>query len=378
MTTVARKEDNQEQAILHLAFELSAKQWVLAFTTGLGQKARIRRVEAGAVERLGEEIERAKRRFGLPESARVVSCYEAGLDGFWLHRVLESVGIENVVVDSASIEVKRGRRRAKTDRLDVGALVMLLVRFARGERKVWSVVRVPPEWAEDQRHNDRELTRLSDERTANRNLIRGLLKTQGIALTRWGNLPEQLQEVRTWNGEALGSELHARLLRHWERLQLIEKQIKEVRGRRQDLMEEATPVAAKARQLLLLKGVGENTAWELATEVFGWRRFQNRRQVGALAGLTPVPYDSGEVHRDQGGISRIGRVRLRANLIELAWMWLRYQPTSGLALWYERRFASGGKRMRRIGIVALARRLLVDLWRFTETGALPEGARTKA
>lgn len=377
VTTMTRTEEDSEFVpVVYLAFELAEKNWKLAFTTGLGQKARQRSVAAGDLEAVEREIARAKRRFGLAEQTRVVSCYEAGMEGFWLHRVLEQHGIENVVVDSSSIDVKRGRRTAKSDRLDGAALVMKLVRFVEGDRRVWSVVRVPPPEAEDLRHNDRELTRLSDERTAASNGIRGSLKTQGIRLQRLRDLPGQLSTLRGADGAQLGPELKARLLRLWERLQLIEKQIVEVKRRRSELMEQNTEVARKARQLLVLRGVGPNTSWELATEIFGWRTFQNRRQVGALVGLVGVPYQSGETHREQG-ISKAGRTRLRASLIELAWLWLRYQPQSELARWFERKYGGGSKRLRRIGIVGVARRLLIDLWRFCQSGVIPEGVVLK-
>jgi len=377
VTTMTRTEEDSEFVpVVYLAFELAEKNWKLAFTTGLGQKARQRSVAAGDLEAVEREIARAKRRFGLAEQTRVVSCYEAGMEGFWLHRVLEQHGIENVVVDSSSIDVKRGRRTAKSDRLDGAALVMKLVRFVEGDRRVWSVVRVPPPEAEDLRHNDRELTRLSDERTAASNGIRGSLKTQGIRLQRLRDLPGQLSTLRGADGAELGPELKARLLRLWERLQLIEKQIVEVKRRRSELMEQNTEVARKARQLRVLRGVGPNTSWELATEIFGWRTFQNRRQVGALVGLVGVPYQSGETHREQG-ISKAGRTRLRASLIELAWLWLRYQPQSELARWFERKYGGGSKRLRRIGIVGVARRLLIDLWRFCQSGVIPEGVVLK-
>lgn len=377
-TTLTRAEKaNESGVILHVAFELAEKHWRLAFTTGLGQKPRQRSIAAGDLEAVELEIVRAKRRFGLPEETRVVTCYEAGLEGFWLHRALRSRGIENVIVDSSSIDVKRGRKTAKTDALDGSALVMKLVRYVAGDQKVWSVVRVPPEAAEDVRHNDRELTRLGDEKTAVSNAIRGLLKTQGIRVGPLRNLPKLLQELRNWNGQPLGTELEGRLLRLAQRLQLIQEQMKEVKTRREELLEQDTPIARKARQLLLVRGVGVNLGWELATEIFGWRTFQNRRQVGGLVGLVPVPHQSGESYREQG-ISKTGRVRLRSSLIELAWLWIRYQPNSELTRWYQSKYAQGSKRLRRIGIVAVARKLLIDLWRFSETGVLPDGVVLKA
>jgi transposase len=378
LTTVTHNEDKQCGLVLHVAFELAEKSWKLAFTTGLGQKPRVRSVAGGDLEAVDREIASAKRRFNLPEEVRVVSCQEAGMEGFWLHRALEQRGIQSWVVDSSSIDIKRGRRTAKTDRLDVVALVRKLVQFREGQHHVWSVVRVPPAEAEDLRHNDRELTRLVDEQTALSNTIRGLLKTQGIRLGRVRDLPQELEGLRSGDGRELGTELKSSLRRVWERLQVVRTQIEEVKGRRTELLENSnTLIAQRARQLLTLRAVGENLSWELATEVLGWRTFRNRREVGGLIGAVPVPYQSGDSSREQG-ISKLGRRRLRASLIELAWLWLRYQPNSPVARWYRERFASGSKRLRRIGIVGVARRLLIDLWRFCETGVLPDGVLTKA
>lgn len=376
-TTVTRMENNSTAVTMHVALELAERRWTLAFTTGLGQKPRRRTVAAGDLDAIEQEVARAKRRFGLPEQTRVVSCYEAGVEGFWLHRALQARGIDNVVVDSSSIEVRRGRRSPKTDGLDGWGLVRMLVRYHEGDGKVWSVVRVAPVEAEDVRHNDRELTRLKDERTAARNGIRGLLKTQGVRLEHLHDLPQQVPELRLWDGSELGVELRNRLLRLWERLQLIEQQMRQVKARRGELLAGESHTAQKARQLLTLRGVGEELGWELATELFGWRSFQNRRQVGGLVGLVPVPHQSGETFREQG-ISKAGRARLRSSLIEMAWLWLRYQPRSKHTLWYAMRYAHGSKRLRRIGIVAVARRILIDLWRFLQTGVLPDGAETKS
>jgi transposase len=273
--------------------------------------------------------------------------------------------------------VNRRRRQAKTDRLDAAALVTKLVEYVSGHRKVWSVVRVPPIEAEDLRHNDRELARLTEERTACRNAIRGLLKTQGIRLERLTDLRTQLERVRRFDGNELGPELRDRLVRVWERLELVEQQMQAVRTRRRELIDGESNAAKMARQLLELRSLGENASWELATEIFGWRRFSNRRQLGGLLGLVPVPYQSGNTARESG-ISKAGRGRLRATLIEVAWLWLRYQPNSALTWWFNTRYALGSKRLRRIGIVAVARKLLIELWKYLETGALPVGAETKA
>jgi transposase len=364
--------------VLNMALELSEEKWVLAFTVGLGQQPRKRAVTGGDVAALVREVAAAKRRFRLSADARVVSCYEAGLEGFWLHRALVAQGIENRVVDSSSIDVKRGRKHAKTDRLDAGQLVNKLVQYEAGDRKVWSVVRVPPEEAEDLRHNDRELLRLKDEQTAAVNAIKGLLKTQGVRLRgRLPDAPTSLEAVRCWDGSSLRSELKARLVRLWERLHLVRVQICEVEARRTELMAEATPAAQVARQLLGLKGLGATLSWTLTTELLGWRSFNNRREVGGLVGLAPVPYQSGSMAHDSGH-AKTGRARLRGSLTELAWSWMRNQPESALTRWFERRYAGGGKRLRRIGIVAVSRKLLIELWKYVTTGALPEGALTKA
>jgi transposase len=364
--------------VLHMALELSEKKWTVAFTTGLGQKPRIRQVPARDLEMLANEIAKAKRRFGLETETRVVSCYEAGMDGFWVHRALVAAGVENVVVDSSSIDTKRRGRHAKTDRLDASALVTKLVEYCAGKKKTWSVVHVPPEEAEDERHNAREVRRLRDEQTALRNTIKGLLKTQGIRLERVSrDFAVRLAEVRRWNGTPLGSELQAQLERLFERLQLVWQQIREVEQRRTELLDGTTNAAQAARQLLALRALGETSSWMLATELYGWRNFRNRRQVGGLLGLVSLPWRSGDGSHDQS-ISKAGPTRVRASLIELAWLWVRYQPTSALTKWFQQKYARGGKRLRRIGIVALARKLAVELWRYLQTGALPEGAQTKA
>ena len=378
-TAVTRKaEGSRSEGVLHMALELSEKKWTVAFTTGLGQKPRIRQVRGRDLEMLAFEVAKAKRRFGLEAETRVVSCYESGMDGFWVHRALVEAGIENVVVDSSSIDTKRRGRHAKTDRLDASALVSKLVEYCAGNKKIWSVVHVPPEEAEDERHNARELRRLRDEQTALRNTIKGLLKTQGIRLDRVSrDFAVRIAELRRWNDTPLGSELQAQLMRLFERLQLAWRQIREIELRRTELLAGTTNAAQAARRLLALRALGETSSWMLATELYGWRNFRNRRQVGGLLGLVSLPWRSGDDAYDQS-ISRAGPTRVRASLIELAWLWVRYQPTSTLTRWFQAKYAGGGKRLRRIGIVALARRLAVELWRFLHTGALPEGALTKA
>jgi transposase len=381
MTTTAATRALQSSVpapVLHLAFELGQTRWKLGFTTGLGQRPRERTIAARDVGRLAEEIGRARARFALAPDVPVVSCYEAGREGFWLHRYLGAQGIESLVVDSASIEVNRRRRRAKSDRLDVGKLLYQLVRYRAGERKVWSVVHVPTAAEEDRRQAHRELLTLKRDRARVTNRIKGLLANQGVVGEVSGGFLGQVDQVRLWDGRPLPAGLRARLGREWTKVALLTEQIAALEAERQEALRTAEdPAVERVRQLLRLRGIGRNSAWLYVMEFFGWRAFRNRREVGALAGLTPTPYQSGEMSREQG-IAKAGNRYIRAMAIEIAWGWLRFQPQSELSQWYEARFGQGSSRVRRIGIVALARRLLVELWRYLETGAVPTGAVLKA
>ncbi len=364
---------------LFLAFELGNSEWKLGFSVGLGQKARRRTIPARDLGKLEAEIRAAKRRFKVPEATPVLSCYEAGRDGFWLHRYLTKSEITNLVVDSSSIEVNRRKRRAKTDRLDVQKLLTMLIRYEYGERKVWSVVRVPSPEEEDRRQLHRELRTLKKEKTRTTNRIKGLLANQGIRLESRLELSDgRLDSIRLWNGSPLPHALKSRLQREWKHVVFLKRQISDLEAERRRALQQqnsATDVA-KVRQLTLLRALGPNSSWVLVREFFGWRKFRNRREVASLSGLTPTPYDSGDTRREQG-ISKAGNRYVRGVAIELAWSWVRYQPESKLSRWFMERFAGAGTRARKIGIVALARRLLIDLWRFLETGVIPEGAELK-
>ena len=365
------------EPVLFLAFELSEKTWKLGFTTGHGQQPRERSIPARHQARLLHEVGQAKRRFGLPETAPVVSCYEAGREGFWLHRFLQAHGITNHVVDSSSIEVNRRKRRAKSDGLDVRKLLTMLMRSHHGERGVWRVVNVPSIEAEDQRHLHRDLETVKQERASTTARIKGLLSSQGIRLTSVTKLPEQLDALRLWDGSPIPSGLRRRLLRVYAHYQFLSEQIAELEAERRALLQSAQEASLeKVRQLMQLKGIGINGAWLLVMEFFGWRALKNRREVGGLAGLTPTPYQSGASAREQG-ITKSGNRHVRWMTTELAWSWVRYQPESALSCWFRERFGGGGKRLRRIGIVAVARKLLIALWRFLETGVIPEGAELK-
>ena len=365
------------EPVLYLAFELSEAHWKLGLTIGVGQRPRERNIRSCDLVALRDEIQRAKRRFDLPASVMVVSCYEAGRDGFWLHRYLTQEGIENLVVDSSSIEVNRRQRRAKTDRMDVEKLLSQLIRYRSGDRKVWSVVHVPSVDDEDRRHLNRELSAAKKDRTRHSNRIKGLLVGQGIRLAIKDDFLDRLDAVRTWDGSPLPSGLQVRIRREYERMKLAGRQIKEIEMERIEAIRHSEePSVDMVRQLLQLKGIGLNSAWLYTMEFFSWRKFRNRKEVGALAGLTPTPHESGASSRERR-MSKAGNRHIRSMAVEIAWGWLRYQPESELTKWYEERFGHGSSRIRRIGIVALARKLLVELWRYLETGAVPEGAVLK-
>jgi len=361
--------------VLFVALELSNKKWKLALSDG--NKRRLVTITAGDLVTLGEAIAKAKARFGMPGGVPIVSCYEAGRDGFWLHRYLVHCGVANVVVDASSIEVNRRARRAKTDRVDVEQLLRLLIRYHHGDKRVWSVVHVPSAEEEDARRLHRELERLKKERTGHRNRIQALLVSQGIRLQPRHDLLERLEAARLWDGAALPPDLQAEVRREDTRLRLVDEQIRALEAEQaQRLAAAATPCYQQVAHLMRLRGLGLTSAWVFVMEYFGWREFHNRKEVAALAGLTPMPYASGDSARDQG-MSKAGNRRIRTLMIQIAWGWLRYQPHSALSVWFNTRFALGGKRMRRIGIVALARRLLIALWRYVQRGVIPERASLK-
>ena len=372
-----QSKDNAGEQKLYMAMELSDKCWKLVFSDG-GDKRRHETMEAGHRMELVEAIRKAKEKFDLSSEAKVVSCYEAGRDGFWLHRYLVTLGVDNQVVDSSSIETNRRKRRAKTDRIDGVKLLTMLMRYWGGERGLWSVVRVPSVEDEEGRRLHRELASLNKERTRHRNRIRGLLVAQGLRLEPKGDFLQRLEALTLWDGAPLPLELKGELEREYQRLRLVEAQRRALENTRKSRLRQAdTASVQRVVQLMGLRAIGPNCAWLLVMEFFAWREFRNRRQLGACAGLTGTPYDSGASKRDQG-ISKAGNRRVRTMMIEIAWLWLRYQPNSKLSRWFRERFAGGGARMRRVGIVALARRLLVALGRYVEDGMLPEGAELKA
>jgi transposase len=361
-------------ATLYLAFELGWNSWGLAFGTAPAAPPRRVTIPARDLDSLGREIDRARRRLGLPADAPVRSCYEAGRDGFWLHRFLASRGVDNSVVDASSIEVNRRARRAKSAAIDVGKLLVMLMRYHGGERDLWSVVNVPAPEDEDRRQPDRDRAQLVRERTEHTNRIKGLLANLGLGAEVDGRLLERVDAMRQWDGAPVPAELRGRIARELERWRLVDAQLGELGNRqRREVRDDGVAHVELVRRLLDLKGVGPVTAWALVREVFGRREIKNRRELASLVGLDPTPYQSGESHREQG-ISKAGNRRVRWALVELAWMWLRHQPGSELSLWYQRRFGSGNARARKVGIVALARKLVVALWKYLERGEVPAGA----
>jgi transposase len=354
---------------VYAAIELSKKTWVLGIAPPDRDRPSIYRVSGGNIAELVSRLRVASR-----NNRRIVVCYEAGYDGFWLARALTKIGVECRVLDPASIQVNRRARRVKTDRIDVLALLRALIATDRGERHVCAIVRVPSVEEEDARRSHRERQRLVRERTGHINRIKGLLFAQGIR-----GIKPKLRRTRidfaaleTAEGHPLPDRLRRELEREYARLALIETQLRDVEKER-DMADAQDPVVDQKRQMLVaLQGVGGTSAAILAREVFA-RPFASRRQLGSYLGLTPSAYDSGSMTRCQG-ISKAGNSWARRILIEVAWLWQKHQPASPLSHWYIQKTTGQSSRMRRIMLIALARKLAIALWRYVETGLVPEGA----
>jgi transposase len=334
-------------------------------------------VQARDLAALFEEIERSREQYGLASDSRVVSCYEAGRDGFWLHRLLCASGVENHVIDAGSMERQVRRRQVKTDRIDGERLLRFLMTWDQTGERVWSEVHVPSAAAEDHRHLSRELKVLQGEAQAHRNRLSSLLVAHGLKLQIDRHFLARVERARQWDGAPLPAGLTGRLVREWERLEQVRQQRLALERERREQVRTGTGVAIEqCRRLMQLRGIGIEGGWVLSAELFGWREFRNRRQIGGLLGLTPTPYQSGAMAREQG-IDKAGISRVRTLAVELAWCWLRHQPDSELSRWYRERFGPGSSRHRKVGIVALARKLVVALWRYLDQGLVPEGARFK-
>ncbi len=362
---------------LYVALELGCDKWVLASATQAAEKPRFRTVPARDLAKLQEEIAKAKTRFGLPADAPVCTCYEAGRDGFWLHRALTKLGITNVVVDASSIEVNRRQKQIKSDPVDAAKLVNMLCRYHAGERKVWSVVNVPSVQDEDGRQLHRGMKDIQRQKTECSNRIKGLLASQGLTAAVDAKFRATLEALRDWADQPVPVGMQTRLLQEYAVWEALHRQERDAANEQErQLREGEDRRLEQMRQLMGLKAVGARTAWILVMELFSWRAIKNGKELGALVGLTPVPYDSGKSKRDQG-ISKAGNKHVRCLMVELAWLWLRWQPDSALSQWYQRRFGPGNKRARKVGIVALARKLLIALWRLVDQGELPAGAQEK-
>jgi transposase len=379
--TTTTIDSNRLAETLFMALELSSENWKLAFATASNYRVRVRSVSAGDLRQLNAEIRAAKKRFRLDEDAPIISGYEAGRDGFWIHRALLANGIENLVLDASSLPVDQRSKRVKTDRVDAEAMAHLLVRYGRGETWACRLVHVPPSEDEDARHLGRELQTIRAERTRHSNRITSLLVTHGIRLPQISaDFLQRLDGLRSGDGHELGQQLRDRLRREFRRLQLCVEQIRELEAARASLFRQAREAPQQAARrdalavkLMELRGIGPEGAWTLASELFSWREIRNRRQLGALVGLTPCPYHSGKSETEQG-ISKAGRPHLRSLMIELSWLWLTYQPGSALTKWFTSRTRSGSRRVRRIAIVGLARKLLIALWKYAMHDELPTGA----
>jgi len=367
---------------IFVSLELSRSTWLItSLSPGGGEKMSKHSVRGGDVggllERFAQLQEKARARTG--RNFPIIVIQEAGLDGFWIHRVLQNEGIQSHVVDPSSVTTSRRSRRAKTDRIDGEALLRTLLAYKRGEPRVCAMVKAPTSEEEDRRRLCRERKVLTNERVLHVNRIKGLLFSQGVS----GYEPlrrdhrQRLDELRTGDGRPLLKHLKAQISRELNRLELLLEQIKAVEAERNALLA-AQQVAASAPAAMLLdfNGIGPEFAAVLWSEGL-FRHFDNRCQVASYAGLAPTPWKSGSIDREQG-VSKAGNPRLRTTLIQLAWLWLRHQPQSALALWFKERVTRNGGRLKKTTIVALARKLLVALWKYVSAGVVIEGAVMKA
>jgi len=367
---------------IFVSLELSRSKWLItSLSPGGGEKMSKHAVAAddiaGLLMRFAELKRKAQARTG--RCFPIIVIQEAGLDGFWIHRVLQAEGIESHVVDAASIATSRRRRRAKTDKIDGETLVRALLAYKRGEPRVCAMLRVPTPEEEDRRRISRERKALTNERVSHVNRIKGLLLSQGISdyqpLRR--DRRKRLEELRTGDGRPLPAHMKAQVGRELDRLELLLEQIKAVEVERDAMLAAASVGPAQCADvapamLLALKGIGEEFAAVLWSEGLS-RHFDNRRQVAAYAGLAPTPWQSGQIDREQG-VSKAGNPRLRTMLIQMAWLWLRHQRQSALSLWFTQRVKQNNGRLKKKTIVALARKLLVALWKYVNAGVVIEGA----
>jgi len=383
MTTTQPVNYNQTNEVLYMGLELSKYKWVLGGSIGLN-KINIKSIDSFDMADFLKCIRQFKERFNLCQDCPVKIVFESGLDGFSVYRTLASYGFEVMQVDSSSIELNRRKRKAKTDKIDVKKLTNLLYRFHHGEQECLRAVRVPSVAEEDLRRLHREYEQLQKEQGQHENRIMSILAVNGIPISiqaiKRKDFEQRLksQSFKTPLGDEIPANAQMAMEREYERYKLVHQQLLCLKREATNYVRNhsESKVAQQVTSLQRLKGLGFWGAWKLATEWFSWRTFNNRKEVGSAAGLTGVPHQSGEMDRDQG-ISKAGNKRIRRLGVELSWMWLRYQPESQLSQWFHQRFVQG-KRTRRIGIVALARKLLIMFWRYLSKGVLPEDVALKA
>ena len=361
----------QQIATLYVAVELSMSSWMIGLVDPRSGKISRHQLPCGDVERLMELIDKLRSAAGVE---RVVLCYEAGRDGFWLYRVLVQRGLVVLVLDPASLPVDRRRRRAKTDGLDVEMLLRAAMAHERGEPRACSVVRPPSAEEEDIRRLPRERSRLLRECTAHGNRIKGLLAVQGIYHVNPLRLDflDRLRQRQTGDGRALPTYLLHEIEREVERIRLVQQAVKQVETEMAELRAWDTRIGRMIRMLMRFKGIGPVLATQLVCECL-YKAFNNRGEIGSYSGLVPTPWRSGGIQREQG-ISKAGNAQVRTSMIELSWLWTQWQPDSDLSKWFRQRVGSLKGRIRKIAIVALARKLLIALWKYVTTGVIPQGA----
>jgi transposase len=375
----SRAATHGDTAILYASLELSRSTWLVTSLAPGSDKVSKHKIEGGdscgLLDLLRRLQSKAAKRLGAP--VRIVTIQEAGFDGFWLDRLLQAEGIESHVVDPASVAVPRRRRRAKTDKIDGELLLRTLLAWLRGEPRVCSMVVPPSSEEEDRRMLARERDILIEERIAHTNRIAGLLATQGIRGYRplRRDCRARLEDLKTGDGRPLPPRLKAEISRELDRLELVKRQIAEIEAARDALL--AAEDRSPGKLLLQLRSIGPEIASVLWLEGL-YRHFDNRRQLAAFSGLAPSPWRSGRVNHEQG-IAKSGNAKLRSTMIELSWLWLQYQPNSELSRWFRERVRGNNtRRYRKITIVAMARKLLIALWRYVTEGVVPEGAVMKA
>ena len=366
-----------EYATVHLVFELSKATWKLGLLLPGSKKLSRYAIPAGDLKVLTELLTKARTKVvGCGKPVRIISCYEAGFDAHWLHRWLTDQGVTNYEIDPASIAVNRRARRVKTDRIDLDQLLRTLLAYLRDEPRVCSMVHVPAVEDEDRKRLNREREYLKEEQTAHTNRIKGLLHAQGVrnAMPLRRGFVASLDKLRTGDGRPLPERLKTEIVREHERLSVVIRQINDIEAASRTELRAAKPGSPEAKTVMLanLKGIAMIGGQKLVNEAF-YRSFDNRRQVGSYFGLTGTPYNSGVTERDQG-ISKSGNARARTIAIELAWLWVQHQPGSELTRWFHERVRNLKGRPRRVAIVALARKLMVALWRYLTTGLIPAGA----